>query len=232
MTNKEKELQKKIISVAEEILYKQKYVSAIDIFFGIGWLNYSNFRQWKKGAIPFLESIIQTNLNKISFAMSCFRKWAQEKSLNPSETVYRVRTRDASQELRFCKSGDPDIEKAYRIHYVSPDLKNGKNKKSSSGSNSQTNTDELVVYEILTDSKCSKCPQTINKGELLYLELNSPLCMKCAKLDHLVFLPRGDASLTRKAKKASTLYAVVVKFNRKMKIYVRIGLLVEKESLP
>jgi hypothetical protein len=50
-------------------------------------------------------------------------------------------------------------------------------------------------------------------------------------MDHLVFLPAGDATLTRRAKKASGLSAVVVEFNRSRKRYDRKGLLVEEPAL-
>jgi hypothetical protein len=50
-------------------------------------------------------------------------------------------------------------------------------------------------------------------------------------LDHLVFLPSGDAALTRRAKKNSILSAVVLKWSRARKRYERQGLLVESEGL-
>jgi hypothetical protein len=55
--------------------------------------------------------------------------------------------------------------------------------------------------------------------------------MECADLGHLVFLPRGDAALTRRAKKASGLFALVVRFSRARKRYERQGILVEPEAL-
>jgi hypothetical protein len=58
-----------------------------------------------------------------------------------------------------------------------------------------------------------------------------PLCMSCADMDHLVFLPSGDAALTRRAKKASRLFAVVVRWNRSRKRYERQGLLVPEPAL-
>jgi hypothetical protein len=60
---------------------------------------------------------------------------------------------------------------------------------------------------------------------------NNALCLSCADLDHLVFLSRGDAALTRRAKKHSKLYAVVVQWSRTRKQYERQGLLVEEEAL-
>lgn len=57
------------------------------------------------------------------------------------------------------------------------------------------------------------------------------LCLTCADLDHLVFLPPGNAALTRRARKYSTLAAVVLKWSRARKRYERQGLLVEAEGL-
>ena len=58
-----------------------------------------------------------------------------------------------------------------------------------------------------------------------------PVCMSCADMDHLVFLPSGDAALTRRARAASRLSAVVVRFSRARKRYERQGVLVEEAAL-
>jgi hypothetical protein len=57
------------------------------------------------------------------------------------------------------------------------------------------------------------------------------LCLNCADLDHLVFLPSGDAALTRRSRKHSGLSAVVVQWSHARKRYERQGLLVENEAL-
>jgi hypothetical protein len=58
-----------------------------------------------------------------------------------------------------------------------------------------------------------------------------PVCLVCAELDHLVFLPSGDAALTRRARRGSCLSAVVVRFSRARGRYERQGVLVEQEAL-
>jgi hypothetical protein len=63
------------------------------------------------------------------------------------------------------------------------------------------------------------------------MENDAPLCLECADLDNLVFLPAGDAALTRRAKKESGLAAVVVRFSRSRRRYERQGVLVEEEAL-
>ncbi len=50
-------------------------------------------------------------------------------------------------------------------------------------------------------------------------------------MDHLVFLPAGDAALTRRAKRASRLSAVVVRFSRSRRRSERQGILVEEAAL-
>src|SRR5438270_10198814 len=90
---------------------------------------------------------------------------------------------------------------------------------------------DLVVFEILRDSKCTDCGEVIWKGEFLFLDGEQALCLSCADLDHLEYLPRGDPALTRRAKKYSGLSAVVVRFSRSRGRYERQGILVEEDAL-
>jgi hypothetical protein len=90
---------------------------------------------------------------------------------------------------------------------------------------------EIVVFSIVRDSSCSECGTELWKGEFLRMEGNRPLCMSCADLDHLVFLASGDAALTRRSSKHSTLRAVVVRFSRARKRHERQGILVEETAL-
>src|SRR4051794_36300588 len=90
-----------------------------------------------------------------------------------------------------------------------------------------TSADELVVFSTLKPAACSDCGAELASGSLLRIQKGKPLCMACADLDHLVFLPRGDVALTRRSRKHSALAAVVVRFSRARGRYERQGLLVE-----
>ena len=90
------------------------YVTAVDVFLGLGWLSESNYRAWKKGQIKFLEQVIGANLSKISTVMKEFRAWAAHSKLKPSQTAYCHNGCD----LQFSKSGIPSIETAYKTHFV------------------------------------------------------------------------------------------------------------------
>src|SRR5207248_612002 len=76
---------------------------------------------------------------------------------------------------------------------------------------------------------CSTCGR--DDGGWLIMEDPGPACLACADMDHLVFLPSGDAALTTRAKKHSRLSAVVVRFSRARKRYERQGILVEEDAL-
>jgi len=91
---------------------------------------------------------------------------------------------------------------------------------------------ELKVFISLRESKCDECKEELGKKAWITLtEEKGVLCLSCADLDHLVFLPSGDAALTRRSRKHSTLSAVVLKWSKARKRYERQGLLVEETAL-
>jgi hypothetical protein len=93
-------------------------------------------------------------------------------------------------------------------------------------------TAELKVFISTTDAACDECGEQLGRGAWITLvENKGALCLTCADLDHLIFLPSGDAALTRRARKHSTLSAVVLKWSRARKRYERQGLLVKAQAL-
>jgi hypothetical protein len=92
--------------------------------------------------------------------------------------------------------------------------------------------EDIKVFISSRDSTCDECHE--NLGHKAWITLNrakGALCLACADLDQLVFLPSGDPAVTRRARKHSTLSAVVLKWSRTRKRYERQGLLVEEEGL-
>ena len=213
-----------MVSAAEAALARQRYVSAIDVLMGIGWLAPAHVQRWRTGQIAYLEATIQTNLSRISEAMQLFRAWASRNGLRASETAYVARTPTRSA-LRFSKSGDPAIEQAYRTHWISPELSERKRQKLKE---KVSRAPELVVIRPLGDWTCHRCG---GSGDLLIMEQPGPACLGCGGLGELEFLPAGDAALTRRAKAMSRVHAVVVRFSRTRGRYERQGLLVEDEAL-
>ncbi len=91
---------------------------------------------------------------------------------------------------------------------------------------------ELKVFISNRDSTCEECQAELGKQAWIHLAgERGALCLDCADLAHLAFLPSGNTALTRRAKKYSQLHAVVLKWSRSRNRYERQGLLVEEEGL-
>jgi len=91
---------------------------------------------------------------------------------------------------------------------------------------------DIKVFVSTGAPTCNECGQSLGRGAWITLAGDrNALCLSCADLDHLHFLPTGDAALTRRARKHSTLSAVVLKWSRARRRYERQGVLVEEQGL-
>ncbi len=92
--------------------------------------------------------------------------------------------------------------------------------------------EEIKVFISTRESRCNECGEELgSKAWITLTGEKGALCLSCADLDHLLFLPSGNMALTRRARKQSTLSAVVLKWSRARKRYERQGLLVESQAL-
>ncbi len=92
--------------------------------------------------------------------------------------------------------------------------------------------DDIKIFIAQRESKCGECGEGLGRHAWITLqEQKGAVCLSCADLDHLVYLPSGDTALTRRARKNSRLSAVVLKWSRARKRYERQGLLVEERAL-
>lgn len=96
----------------------------------------------------------------------------------------------------------------------------------------------MKVFISSRESKCDECGQDLGRHAWITLQTDPPnsrnnkaFCLSCADLDHLVYLPLGNAALTRRSRKLSRLSAVVLKWSRAREQYERQGVLVENEAL-
>ncbi len=91
---------------------------------------------------------------------------------------------------------------------------------------------EIKVFITSRESTCDECGDALGSHAWITLSRDKgALCLTCADLDHLSYLPSGDAALTRRAKSKSRLSAAVLKWSRSRKRYERQGLLVEEKAL-
>jgi hypothetical protein len=91
--------------------------------------------------------------------------------------------------------------------------------------------DDIVVFITHRDGQCAECGEAFSSGNWIRLEKERPLCMRCADLAHLEYLPPGNATLTRRAGKYSPLRAVLLQWARARKRYERQGILVTAEAI-
>lgn len=91
---------------------------------------------------------------------------------------------------------------------------------------------ELKVFISNRASVCSECHENLGTQAWIFLNREKgALCLSCSDLDHLEFLPSGNMALTIRAKKYSSLCAVVLRWSGSRKHYERQGLLVQREAL-
>ena len=110
---------------------------------------------------------------------------------------------------------------------------------------------EVIVFIVRRpDGHCAECGEELLSGQMIVPErkrqagteaaetaeaaeasARGALCLECAGLARLEFLPRGDAATTRRAAKYSPLRAVVLKWSTARKQYERQGILASAEAI-
>jgi hypothetical protein len=218
-------LERRVTTAAEQALTRQRYVSPLDVLTGLGWVPLGLVTDWRQGRAPHLEAVAAVSSDRLTDALEVFHRWVQSRGLRPSEVEYLAATRDR-RPLLFTAAGDPTLERTYRTHWMPADLPERQRERLTAR---ESKPPELVVVQPLAAFTCAGCGRT--DADLLMMEDAGPACLTCTDLDHLVFLPAGDATLTRRAKQASQLSAVVVRFNRSRKRYQRQGILVEEPAI-
>jgi hypothetical protein len=218
-------LERRVMTAAEQALTRQRYVSPLDVLTGLGWVPPGLVTDWRQGRTPHLEAVAAVSADRLADALEVFHRWVAHRGLRPSEVEYLAAARDR-RPLRFTAAGDPGLEQRYRTHWTPADLPEPQRVRLVAR---QSKAPDLVVVQPLKAFTCAGCGQT--DADMLIMEDAGPMCLTCADLDHLVFLPAGDAALTRRAKQASRLSAVVVRFSRSRKRHERQGLLVEQAAV-
>ncbi|MEU8802220.1 DUF2293 domain-containing protein [Spirillospora sp. NPDC048819] len=220
----ESRLARRVTEAADELLRRSRSVAPVDVFARIGWINAAQVDRWRQGRIEHLHDAMNVRPDKIASALRALRSWAEAQNLEPAETVYTAATRDR-RPLRFTAGGGEPAEREHRTHWLSPGLTPAQRDRVTAR---DAKAPDLVVLQAVAEWTCSGCHGT---GDFKIVEDAVPLCMACADLGHLVFLPAGNAALSRRAKKESGLSAVVVRHNRRRKRYERRGVLVEESAL-
>jgi hypothetical protein len=220
-------LERRVAEAAEAALARSHYVAPVELFTALGWVRSHQVAEWRQGRVEQLADVLAVDEDKLRDVLRYLTDWAGQRALRPAETEYLAGTRDRRR-LRFTAAGRDEVERALRTHWVSPELSEKKRARLEA---SHGKAPDLVVLSPLTAWKCQECGMRSAEGELMCPDGEDALCLSCADFDHLRFLPSGNAALSRRAKKESTLSAVVLRFNRRRKRYERQGILVEEGAL-
>jgi hypothetical protein len=205
-------LETRVVRIAEAALAERRFVTPIDVLIGLGWLAQPNVNRWLNGRITALGRCVSVDAAKIAAALEVLGAWAQGQGLTAWETDYGDR--------RFTTDGGAEAERTFRIRWASSE--------DPAPEMPRQRPHGLTVVTAEYAWTCSSCQA---EGDLLLKAKSGALCVDCADLGHLVFLPAGDAALTRRAAKASRLSAAVVQWNTRRNRYERQGILAEAEAI-
>lgn len=221
-----KNVRQRVRDAAESWLGKEKVVGPLEVLVGMNLLAFSSYQAWLKGLLRDLEVQIQGGPKLHAQVIRHFLEWVQEKGLEPIDSPYIAASRSGSKKLQVFEAGDEELEKFYTTRFAAPGAKERVQKK-------LEKKPDLVVMVSASrkERECVHCKTLIYKGTLFLMEDHGLVCLECADMDHLVFLPSGDAALTRRSRKYSALSAVVVEFSRSRGRHERQGILVTESAL-
>ena len=114
-------LERRVHAAASAALDRNRFVAPINVLTGLGWLPPEHAEAWRRGRVPYLERVTVADLGKLSRVLRILRLWAELARLQPRETIYLSWTPDRHR-LRFTKTGDQNLERTYRTHWISPEL--------------------------------------------------------------------------------------------------------------
>lgn len=207
-------LETRIARIAQATLAEQQYVTPIDVLIGLGWLAQPNVERWTWGRVTSLDRCTQVDGARTMAAVDALRDWSLGLGLSAWDTDYG--------DLQFTVAGDVAVERRFRTRWALAE-------QPAPGAPPKRST-ELRVVQADYAWECSVCGEA-GAGDLLLKARSGTMCLDCADLGHLEFLPSGDAALTRRAKKASRLSAVVVSWSRRRNRFERQGILAESDAI-
>jgi hypothetical protein len=110
----------RIERVVAEQLAQGNVVAPVGVLIGMGLLRPEHLTDWRRGRVAYLEQVINCNLSRLSRLLRILRFHAHDLNLKPSLTIYKRHGRGPRQQLRFSKTGDPNLEAAYATHLIRP----------------------------------------------------------------------------------------------------------------
>ncbi|TFV61539.1 DUF2293 domain-containing protein [Mycobacterium sp. PS03-16] len=202
-------LDTRVARIAEAALAERQFVTPLDVLIGLGWLTEANVPRWFYGHVTALSLCVSVEPAQVAAALDALQSWARSQNLQPWDTDYGGR--------RFT-TGEPAAERMFRTRWAA-------------GEHPAPDVPKQRPLQLMSARawECAACGDS--DGELYLETKNGARCLDCADLGHLVFLPSGDAALTRRATAASRLCAVVFQRNLRRGHFERQGTLLEADAI-
>jgi len=108
----------RVVRAVGKILARADVVSPSDILIEMGNLSKKNYEPWRKGQVPYLERVFEGSLSKANRILRIIGFHTHDLNMVPRQTAYHQWGNGKNRILRFSKSGDPNLEKAYSRHYI------------------------------------------------------------------------------------------------------------------
>ena len=108
----------RVVRAVGKLLARADVVAPSEILIEMGNLSKKNYEAWRKGQVPYLERVFEGSLSKANRILRIIGFHVHDLNMVPRQTVYRQLGKGKKRILRFSKSGDPNIEKAYSRHYI------------------------------------------------------------------------------------------------------------------
>lgn len=108
----------RVVRAVGKLLARADVVAPSQILIEMGNLSKNNYEAWRKGQVPYLERVFEGSLSKANRILRIIGFHAHDLNMVPRQTVYHQWGKGKNRVLKFSKSGDPNLEKAYSRHYV------------------------------------------------------------------------------------------------------------------
>ncbi len=108
----------RVVRAVGKILARADVVAPSDILIEMGNLSKKNYEAWRKGQVPYLERVFEGSLSKANRILRIIGFHVHDLNMVSRQTLYHQWGKGKKRILRFSKSGDPNLEKAYSSHYI------------------------------------------------------------------------------------------------------------------
>lgn len=114
-TYKKDTLYPKVVRATARILKRSDEIAPIDILLEMGNLEPKAHESWYLGEVPYLERVFQGSLSKANRILRIIGFHAHDLNMLPRQHTYRQKGKKIA--LRFSKSANPSLERAYARHF-------------------------------------------------------------------------------------------------------------------